>query len=438
MALKLRRWLLYPLLVAGIFQIGATIHYYQTPVEEAHPGWERPAFGAEYSADLRSWSYQDFAAHYAFARGAWHRVAERPYTEDGQKAIYAWWLGKRPPAGNPPCYAPTLLWLGGALMGFPDLWAYVVFAGTGLVLLGCCWRWVLAPALDSWALVFLVVLPFCSLAYVSVLSLGQSSIGSTGLFGFALALVYDLARRCRRTPGSGQEILLGFLLFVLSAKPSLAATLGVFLLATGQWRPVAGAVLAFGASTWFLAPYTGGFPTNLLDYARVVSGYNPGAAATFFGPFVEPGNYTNFQSALIMGAGVDATWAGRVSNVLWLVGNVALVGLGWRHPHWDRGSVFQATVLFFLMFCPAVNGAEDIILGLWVLGSPVLAERRFFWPTAVLLLLAVNSSPRLGLLAGTARENWPICFLAKLGLGILWFYALKSHDKAVHKEPVVA
>jgi hypothetical protein len=122
-------------------------------------------------------------------------------------------------------YPPVFQMLHEPLAGLPYVWAYIVWAALLFALHVAVWRIAFGGTPAFWAALG------CSAVYLNVLH-GQNGLLSAALLGIGL-----LALRTR-------PLLAGIAIGALCYKPQLGISVGLLLLAGGQWRAVGGAALS--------------------------------------------------------------------------------------------------------------------------------------------------------------------------------------------------
>jgi hypothetical protein len=122
-------------------------------------------------------------------------------------------------------YPPVFQMVLKPLAGLPYVWAYVVWAALLFALHVAVWRVAFGNSPAFWAALG------CSAVYLNVLH-GQNGLLSAALLGIGL-----LALRHR-------PLLAGIAIGALCYKPQLGISVGLLLLAGGQWRAVGGAALS--------------------------------------------------------------------------------------------------------------------------------------------------------------------------------------------------
>jgi hypothetical protein len=184
-------------------------------------------------------------------------------------------------------------------------------------------------------------------------TLGQSALLATA------ALIY-LGRETFRPPAqrSAHPWLMALVLWALTARPQLAITAGVALLATRHWRT---ALIAGGLTLLTTAIVTPLLGTRWIgDYITLLSHYDRVTAPSAFAWALVP-DYMNNLRALLTKLDVPDDWSTKLSTGVWLLGLlVVLVSAWWRKV--PAALVWATCVLLQLLLCPHVNSYELILL----------------------------------------------------------------------------
>jgi hypothetical protein len=333
---------------------------------------------------------RDFAAHLRFTREvwlgwdrgigwpkAWEPSAYSPFAhwvvmsrwfgdgpEETQRQVGDWRRDPRIRA-LPFGYSPTMLYTLGPLTLLPDVWAYGV--------------WTLLGWLAAWWMCRTVSPLTTLLILISPLTVRSQALGQTAILTTAGLLFLMLESR-RESP---RVIAMSLVLWALTAKPPLALTAGIVLLALRQWRPVAVAVGMTAVTTLLAWPWLGW--NWVSDYLSMLFAWCLG-----------PEYMSSLRSILSLYLRVPDDVSSRVALLLWLP---ALALVAWR------GS-WRSAVLAMLLLGPHVNATEDVALIVVAASSPL--------PVAALAIVAAwatpASSPPPGLL-------WPLpAFLLKVAL----------------------
>lgn len=395
------------LLAAVVAALGVCAAYSALLQRRAAAGHPELPFGVTYDAPGGVYLLNDFATHFHFCRAIWNRVHPRPYTPEGQEAMFRSW-SEAIRAGMPFAYSPSLVALARPFVGWPPAAAFACFSLLQAVLLAAfVWKYVPPRLGDRWQLAQAVA-ALGSLSLLSTFWIGQTSIVSTVLLAAAWALLTVAERRSLL-----QEGLLGILLWMLSSKPSIGILLGFWLLAFRAWRALGMGALLCGLSCLWTAPLLGGWPLWISDYLHLLGNYHQDGIGAFMAPGLPPRILTNLFGFLVQSTPLSDAAAAGLCRDLWLAGLAALTGLAAlrriRPPHF-----LQLSLVWFLVFCPHVSATED-----WALVLAVLADGRPQRPARglwilLLVLAAVN------LRQGIGSEHLALALGAKIALLATW------------------
>jgi hypothetical protein len=386
-------------------------------------GSQSQASGSPDNVQLASGTYQDFSAHLQFVREYWKGVALRPYTEQGQREIATAWIGQEPARGLAFAYSPTLFLLLApfTLVGVPAaylLYGLLVQVATAILLVRF-----LRPVCGDLRLAWLyVVSTGLSLAWFNTLKFGQTSILTTLAFVWLWTALWDPVDRKWRAPKISTQWWLGLVVGALSAKPNLAVTAGVLLLAGGAWTSVcvAGGVVLLAVVSATL--HLGGVQW-MSDYLNLLGHYNRDEIGEFLAWSLDVKNNTNFLSATAQLLHVSEAVLSRISSFLW-IGGLAVWWVFARREGGSRAAYWTGFhLLWFLLVSPNLMHTEDVLLVLLpVFGAAAFASEQA-WLAVGLGFLAANSNQLYGVWKGTVLAELPVPFLAKLGLLVWWFTA---------------
>src|SRR5262249_18027988 len=149
--------------------------------------------------------------------------------------------------------------------------------------------------------------------------------------------------------------------WALTAKPPLALTAGVALLALRQWRPVALAIGLSVVTTLLVWPWLG--ENWVSDYLSMLSNYNEVKADPLFAWSLGPTYMSSLRSMLSLYLGVPDNLSSGVALLLW-VPAMALIAI--RGPLRSGLVAFHGSwplaVLAMLLLGPHVNATEDVAL----------------------------------------------------------------------------
>jgi hypothetical protein len=294
----------------------------------------------------RGYGFRDLAGIMVMAKAMWS--GEAGYDVESNLAVNRRWVDDASlNTAMPFPYSPTMLYLLGPLCPLPLARAFAVWSVLNLAVVG----WLISqkdcpPVLSP--LVFLT--PTVTLM---CFPLGQSALLATA------ALIY-LGRETFHKPGPrGTHLLLmAVVLWALTARPQLAITAGVPLLAARHWRPVVIAILLTLLTTIIITPLLG--TRWITDYITLISHYDRATAPPEFAWALVP-DYMNNLRALLTKLAVPDDWSTKISTGVWLLSLlVVLVSAWWRRV--PPALVWGMCVLLQLLLCPHVNSYELILL----------------------------------------------------------------------------
>jgi hypothetical protein len=294
----------------------------------------------------------DFVSHAHFVRAAWAGLAaggtHSVYAPESHLAVARAWTGAPVDCALPFGYSPTLLWLLGPFAPMPDRVAFLLW----LALSGAAVCWLGRPG----RMPFAVPLALCSPLAVTCFALGQTAVLSTA------ALLWLALRSLREQPagagwrGAWPDALV---LWALTAKPPLALTAGVGLLAARRFRPVALALGLTLLTTLALTPWLG--PGWAADYLRLLTRYDSERADPAFAWCLAPSYMCNLRSVLHLYLGVSDHLAAQCGAVLWCLALVGVLVGGLRRALAPDGAWVLA-LLALLVLSPHVNVTEGLHL----------------------------------------------------------------------------
>jgi hypothetical protein len=294
----------------------------------------------------RGYGFRDFAGIMVMAKAMWS--GEAGYDVERNLEVNRAWVGDSSlKTAMPFPYSPTMLYLLGPLCPLPLALAFTVWSMLNLAVVG----WLISqkdcpPILGP--LVFLT--PTVTLM---CFPLGQSALLATA------GLIY-LGRETFHppTPRGTHLLLMGVVLWALTARPQLAITAGVPLLAARHWRPVLIAILLTLLTTAFLTPLLG--TRWIIDYTTLISHYDRLTAPQEFAWALVP-DYMNNLRALLTKLDVPDDWSTKISTGVWLLSLITVLVTAWlrRLP---PALVWATCVLLQLLLCPHVNSYELILL----------------------------------------------------------------------------
>jgi hypothetical protein len=382
-------------------------------IQQTQPGLP---FGVFYVPEKNAWSAQDFSSHFQFSRHLWLNDLTHPYTVAGHNAMMSAWIGRPIEGALPYGYTPTFALVLLPLLPLPPVTAYGLWVLLpALMMCFLIWKWAGAsdPALRLWAVLFLVA--GFSATFIRSAQLGQTAIWSALML---LALFFRKKNPARPLPS---DLLTGFLLFLLSAKPPLAVTASLALWWSGERRPIG---YALGLTALWIALVTLWLGVGWIpDYVTLLSHYNLNDAPSALATSLEPNRMSNLRNFLYGFNDWNDSLCARVSGLAWLLGCAFGAVLFWK----KRLAVPTALALslaIYEAFCPHLTYTEDLlttgIIGFLALSSPWRISRLvlalgLFWilnagPGKLLLETPLGAQSvfllKLGLLAAVAQAAW--------------------------------
>lgn len=338
--------LIFLVIFAG-FTVGATI-----PVLRVDP------FGVVVDPDGTT-RLMDFASHRAFTCAVWSGELLRHgtnsvYTLGAHLQATEAFTGLPARVALPFGYSPTMLWILGPTCMVGERIAFTAWVLAGLL--------ALAAAVLRGRVPWTAMLPFTAPLAIYTLALGQTAV--LGTAGLLWLMMQD-----RETSRDASAWTTAAVLWLLSAKPPVAVTAAVALVARRRWRPVVAAAGFTIVSTLLVVPWLG--PGWVGDYVALVGRYDRVRLPAAFAWSIVPESMSNLRAALSVDLGVRDDVAVEVANVLWGIALAALVVTAWwRSLAWSR--VWTFAVLAYLLLCPHVSATENLALCcvLAVLGVP--------------------------------------------------------------------
>lgn len=372
----------------------------------------------------------DFPTHLNYARHFWAGEPSHPYTMEAQQEMVLNWVPTAQ-SGMPFAYSPVAVLLSYPLTLVPTALAFLFWSSLSVIAALLIWRVYLTPRLQGMPDLFLALVAVLSLSFFSTLIIGQTSIVTAAAVAGTWALLWNFSTQRWRQFGWGGHLLLGFLLFLVASKPSIAIAVGAMLLAAQAWRAIAiGAVLCLLTSL-ALSPVLGGFPQWISDYRALLDGYHQDGIGDFMRPGLPPHILTSLLGFLDQWTMWSSGFNSALCKYLWLGGTFGLIGLAWSQKL-SGCTFFRLNLLWFLIFCPHVSATEDWILALAVV-EPLrvkMDKEAYQRPTWILeiLLVAIVVNFRQGVPFETL-ELAPALF-AKLTLLGLWIWQAMRAQRA--------
>ncbi len=353
---------------------------------------------------------QDFASHLVFSKEVWHSGAR--YDVDSHLAVAQKWAGAPIKVALPFGYSPTMAIVLGPLTFFDLESAYLLWSAAALI--ACGW------------IIYQVGIAG-SVAFISPLALSGLVLGQTAFLTMAAFLAISLflqTNQTLRSPGFFRDLATGALVWILTAKPPIAAAAFLTLACLREWRALTMGVFLTVLGFAFMTPKFGGSHW-VFDYLSMIRRYNTVEADLPFAWSLHPETMTNLRGLLTVLFHVPDNTSANASSFCWL-GSMVLAFL-WTFVR--KGSVSWAcsiSLLTYLLFCPHLTSTEDLHLVLllpfasWLYPPANFAGRRsqflnsFQFPILILVLIFVNP----------ATTKWTACiavvFVGKLFLLALW------------------
>lgn len=329
--------------------------------DAARQGW--PA-GTLQKLKNGNYLFGDYQAHRAIVERILNKTTSRPYTQEGQKEIFKNWI---PTAtqGLPHAYSPTT----GLLLApfvWMDVWTgYYVYVAINLALLAALLNGYLLPrARNNWELAAIGI--FClSLSVMHIIGIGQTAILTLGALALLWHLVYDPEQKRLYPSKWFQDVVLGVILFLLSAKPPMALLAGAVLLGARRWRAASLGAALFAANFTLMLPYYGGWPYAVTDYLSFLQHYNREDLEPFFRECLNYGGAsdpTGFMGKLF---GLPEQTTMRLCQLVTFIVMPATIVLAWLKKI-GPSTAFQIQLTLFLIASPFLRTSEDIAIVLLV------------------------------------------------------------------------
>ncbi len=341
-------------------------------------------FGIAFDAGGGGWS-SDFAAHLTFAKAFWKGHAG--YDVQSHLRITGARFGRPVEHALPFGYSPTMLWL---LAPFCLLSPAVAFISWTLLDVAVIW-WMTSPEWGVW-----IAAALFSPAAIACFKLGQTSFLTAA--GLLFLMLRDLERYATgtRAPSLASEWPDVIALWALTAKPPLALTAGIALVAERRWRTVAWALGLSVLTSAVLTPLLG--TSWVYDYVHLMIHYDLQTADPAFVWSLKPQTMGNLRALLQVTVGFGDALASRWSSGAWLLALLSIVAVGWRRWLGPEG-VWGGAMLSYLLFCPHVTSTEELHLVL-VLALVAPASRTVpgavRWPVVAMALAVLYLAPGFG------------------------------------------
>jgi len=184
------------------------------------------------------------------------------------------------------------------------------------------------------------------------------------------------------------------ILWLLTAKPTLAVAAGAALIALGRSRAVVAALVVTVVGALGVTPWLGhGW---IADYVRMLTSYDRSLMPDTFSWAIVPTVMSNLRAALSCDLGLDDHIASAVSGGAWLVALVAIVAAA--RLRWTAAwTTWSLSILAFLLLCPHVTATEELALFLVPATLAAGRTRPALAGTMIALVLAgLVLSPAIG------------------------------------------
>ena len=173
------------------------------------------------------------------------------------------------------------------------------------------------------------------------------------------AFIYLGRASLLKPPSRGNLVLMTLVLWALTARPQLAITAGVALLAIRQWRTRAAGIFADGGDDRSGDASAG--TTLVLGLPIIARPLRSGDRTPAYQWALVPSYMNNLRAVLTMACGVRDDWSCKISMAAWLV-SLALVLMSAWHRRLPTALVWGTCILLQLLLCPHVNSYELILL----------------------------------------------------------------------------
>lgn len=296
-------------------------------------------------------------------------------------------------------YSPTMLAVLAPICPLPHVWAYVAWTLLAAVLVG--WMLTHSSPLGESPPVKSIWVFAAGLVLLGPIGAGCLANGQTAIFTTAVLLCMALRNvgRSGATPHGDRsfrdDVLLAVLLWLLTAKPPLAITGGMALVACRRFRAIGMAVALTLASTWLLGlGFVNAVNPNgwIKDYLHLFGSYNLDAIDVAYAWSIHPEAMGNLRGLLHRWCGVGDALANQISSGAWLLVLAAIVVTRWmgriRLSH-----VWSLAVMAYLLFCPHVSFTEltHLVIPLILISRHAVGgfSKALQWSGAALIVLMV-------------------------------------------------
>lgn len=347
--------------------------------------------------DTISTTIIDFPSHFNFVQKTWRSqttvgTGSSIYSAQNHLKVTSEWAGMQVPIALPFGYSPTMLWVLLPLVPFTHATAFFLFNVVGLLAV----YWMTHPGRSRWGIGILI---FLSLLADSCFGLGQSAI----LTGAGLLFLAETTCADHYTNNWRNTLTTGFVLWALTAKPTIALIAVPVLISLRSWRTLALAVILTIATTLLLTPWLGEHWAR--DYISMAMSYDKVNAGPHFAWSLHPEMMSNLRGIRNVYLAMPDDLASHISSSVWFAGIVGLIIIGLRF-FVSAARLWSFSILMFLLFCPHVTRTEvlqvSIILSLSVTAADELSWADFVLLTFIPLIVLLhhpNSLPAPGFIS---------------------------------------
>jgi hypothetical protein len=315
------------------------------------------------------------------------------------------WLGTEVNQSLSFGYSPTMLFLLAPLTIFSHAVAFCIFNVFSLL----AFWWQTRPVRCRFGVGMLALMsPVAMLCF----HMGQTAL----LTGAGLLFLAERSRKGFERVVSIQSALCAGVLWSLTAKPPLALTAVVVLLALRQWQPVLLAALLVLATTLAISPYLG--PGWITDYLNLISNYDRVQSDPAFMSGFATAHMANLRGVLSVDFNLLDNVASRVSSATWMIVLLGFAVAGHR-LRLTVGGFWSIGLLLYLLFCPHVSSTEVLqVVLLLPFCIPAKESILLNWKELVLLF----AIPLLPFVSPLVLDNRMILFCSLLcTLGFVMF-----------------
>jgi hypothetical protein len=419
---RIRRWIFCFVAVVAVSSLWIMPKFWSATRPASVP------YGVVFIPGTDNFGTQDFAYNLNYLRQIWRKTVDHPYRlPDQEQMVKAWY--PRISFGLLHAYSPVALVMALPLLMMKVEWAYFFCTFLNAALLVLLTWFYLLPRMKNSVQACAVLASFLGYVLFDVFLMGQTSIVTTSLLAAGFVLLENRSKRAGRSL-LFCDLVLGIILFILAAKPSVAMILIAMLIGEGIWRSLilAGAGLAL---TWMLlANHYGGYWTGLQDYLWLINHYCQADMTPFMRPGLTPAISTNFTSYLTVLFPAHSEGNFLVSRLLFQGLILVLVMTRWM-KRISLSTQFQGLLWTFLLFCPYLLVTEDFAVCLLAVGGAFFRPGPGAFFKVLLVLLLVN------MCMGT-WTTLPLFFSIKLALALWWLADLIVFQPRLEKPAPMA